>query len=80
MEDGSNPPGPPAGGQKVRAQGEDDWIRSQLRRVYDATVGEQIPDEMMALLRQLDEVSAPAEIDLVRQDGRDGPHGSEGPR
>ena len=79
-DDGATPPGAPEGGRRVRAAGEDDWIRSQLRRVYDATVGEQIPDEMMDLLRQLDQVSAPADMEMSHHDRRDSPHDSEGPR
>ena len=86
MDDGATPPGSSEGGRRPRAAGEDDWIRSQLRRVYDATVGEQIPDEMMDLLRQLDQVSAPSDfsggsdIDLSRHDCLNGSHDSEGPR
>lgn len=80
MDDGATPPGTPAGGKRVRVAGEDDWIRSQLRRVYDATVGEQIPDEMMDLLRQLDQIPVPTDREHPQQDSRDAPHESEGPR
>lgn len=80
MDDGATPPGSTAGGRRARATGEDDWIRSQLRRVYDTTVGEQIPDEMMDLLRQLDQVSLPSEIEAPHRDGGNGAHEPEGPR
>ncbi len=80
MDDGANPPGSPACGRRSRAAGEDDWIRSQLRRVYDATVGEQIPDEMMDLLRQLDQVPVPHDGSLAHRDGGDGSQDAEGPR
>lgn len=32
-----------------------DWIASQLRRVYDEALQEDIPDDMMALLSKLDD-------------------------
>jgi Anti-sigma factor NepR len=31
-----------------------DWIGSQLRRIYDDALQEEIPPEMMALLEKLD--------------------------
>ena len=33
-----------------------DWIASQLRRVYDEALQEDIPAEMLALLGKLDEI------------------------
>jgi hypothetical protein len=33
----------------------EDWIGEQLRHVYDEALDEAIPDEMLALLRQLDD-------------------------
>ena len=32
----------------------EDWIGNQLKRVYDEALHEQIPDDMLALLNQLD--------------------------
>ena len=32
-----------------------DWIANQLRRVYDDALQEEIPDDMLDLLKQLDE-------------------------
>jgi hypothetical protein len=32
-----------------------DWIASQLRRVYDEALQEEIPTDMLDLLKQLDE-------------------------
>lgn len=32
-----------------------DWVGHQLRRAFDDTLNEPVPDEMLALLRQLDE-------------------------
>ncbi len=34
-----------------------DWIASQLRRVYDEALQEAIPEDMMELLNKLDEAS-----------------------
>ena len=39
----------PAGGRKH------DWIASQLRRVYDEALQEEIPEDMLRLLKQLEE-------------------------
>lgn len=33
----------------------EDWIADQLRRVYDEALDEGIPDEMLALLEQLED-------------------------
>jgi Anti-sigma factor NepR len=33
----------------------EDWIAEQLRRVYDEAIGEDIPPNMLDLLRQLDD-------------------------
>ena len=53
-----------------RGPGENDWIRNQLKRVYDTTIREDIPSEMLDLLRQLDDVAAvlPAESDDAAED------------
>jgi hypothetical protein len=45
------------GGGRGRPPGSDrkqDWIASQLRRVYDEALQEAIPDDMLQLLEQLD--------------------------
>ena len=34
-----------------------DWIASQLRRVYDEALQEEIPADMLALLSKLDEAT-----------------------
>jgi hypothetical protein len=49
--------GKDAGGskpEKAERARRQDWIASQLRRVYDEALQEDIPDDMMALLSQLD--------------------------
>jgi hypothetical protein len=43
--------GKPGRAERARKQ---DWIASQLRRVYDEALQEEIPEDMMALLRKLD--------------------------
>lgn len=55
MDSGSNPKTSTT--RRTRAGGDDGWIRSQLKRVYDETLREEIPAEMMDLLRQLDEAA-----------------------
>ena len=46
-EAGEGKPGRPERARKH------DWIASQLRRVYDEALEEEIPEEMMALLSKL---------------------------
>ncbi len=46
-KDQGGPPDPEARKQ--------DWIASQLRRVYDEALQEDIPADMLALLSKLDE-------------------------
>lgn len=43
--------GKPERAERARKQ---DWIASQLRRVYDEALQEEIPADMMALLSKLD--------------------------
>jgi hypothetical protein len=38
-----------------------DWIADQLKRVYDEALGEEIPDNMLDLLRQLNGAAPPGE-------------------
>jgi len=45
------------GGNKQASHRKQEWIASQLRRVYDEALQEDIPPEMLALLNKLDEVS-----------------------
>jgi hypothetical protein len=40
-----------------------DWIASQLRRVYDEALQEEIPEDMLDLLRQLDDRKPEGEDD-----------------
>ena len=44
----------PDAGAPARKQ---DWIASQLRRVYDEALQEEIPADMLALLSKLDEAT-----------------------
>lgn len=46
-----------SGGKQPPSHRKQDWIASQLRRVYDEALQEDIPPEMLALLSKLDEVS-----------------------
>ena len=39
----------------AQANSKQQWIASQLRRVYDEALQEEIPNSMMALLAKLDE-------------------------
>jgi hypothetical protein len=48
--------GKPERAERARKQ---DWIASQLRRVYDEALQEEIPDDMMALLSKLDGKEGP---------------------
>lgn len=50
------PPGPPHG----PGSSKEDWIASQLRHVYDETLSEAIPSDLLALLDQLDEAEGAA--------------------
>ena len=45
-------PGPPGGRSGSRKE---DWIASQLRRVYDEALHEAVPQNMIDLLNALDE-------------------------
>lgn len=40
---------------RVERARKQDWIASQLRRVYDEALQEDIPEDMMALLSKLDD-------------------------
>jgi hypothetical protein len=50
-------PDAPRTASRVRSPGtrKEDWIASQLRRVYDDALNEEIPQEMLDLLSALDE-------------------------
>ena len=48
---GNEPKGPGRPG----GRGKREWIASQLRRVYDEALEEDIPDDMLAILSKLDE-------------------------
>jgi hypothetical protein len=52
------PPDPGTQGEK------EDWIGSQLRRVFDTALSEPLPDDIMSLLDRLDDapVSGTSEI------------------
>lgn len=50
----------------------EDWIASHLRRVYDQALGEAIPQQMLDLLKQLDD----SERD---EDSDEGPEKNRGP-
>jgi hypothetical protein len=50
---------PDRGDRADRAR-KQDWIASQLRRVYDEALQEDIPDDMMALLAKLDDKESEA--------------------
>lgn len=56
----THPPGA-AGGVTRQPHGrgpghrKEDWIASQLRRVYDGAAGEEIPSRMLDLLKALDD-------------------------
>jgi len=39
----------------VGAKSKEDWIGSQLKKVYDEALTEEIPDDMLDLLSALDE-------------------------
>lgn len=49
----------------VSAKGtrKEDWIASQLKSVYDAAAEEPVPDDMLALLDQLDDAGDEPESD-----------------
>ena len=53
MMDGLNISGPEDDNASAGSTKED-WIGSQLKRVYDEALKEPVPDDMMALLNQLD--------------------------
>ncbi|ADZ69488.1 RNA polymerase sigma factor [Polymorphum gilvum SL003B-26A1] len=42
----------------------EDWIGNQLKRIYNEALEEDIPDDMMALLNQLD--AEPADEERVQ--------------
>lgn len=48
---------PPSGPASPR-DGKEDWIGRQLRRVFDDTLNEPLPQDIMSLLEQLDEQPA----------------------
>jgi len=57
-----SPPPPPAtpappGGRRSPGARKEDWIASQLRRVYDEALHEAIPQDMIDLLNALDEAN-----------------------
>jgi Anti-sigma factor NepR len=54
-EGGTRTPGRHDGG------GKREWIASQLRRVYDEALHEDIPADMLALLEKLDRTSEDGE-------------------
>lgn len=52
---GSGGPGKAGGSRPPQGGGDGkDWIASQLKRVYDEALEEEIPPEMLALLEKLD--------------------------
>jgi hypothetical protein len=57
MQDTSTPRPEAPGVARSRSPGarKEDWIASQLRRVYDDALHEAIPKEMMDLLNALDD-------------------------
>jgi hypothetical protein len=44
-----------SGGGKPPGGGKEDWIRDQLRRVYDGALSDTIPQDMLDLLNTLDD-------------------------
>lgn len=53
----SPPIKPPAASRRGRPPGsrKEDWIASQLRRVYDGAAEEEVPASMLDLLKALDD-------------------------
>lgn len=43
---------PPA---KQAGEAKEDWIGAHLRKVYDETLSEPVPDRFLALLKQIDQ-------------------------
>ena len=54
---GRVPPGPP-GGRRSPGARKEDWIASQLQRVYDEALHEAIPQDMIDLLNALDQTDS----------------------
>lgn len=55
---GKDPTGGASGSRKASRPLElkkEDWVGRQLRRVYDDAVNEPLPDELLALLQQIDD-------------------------
>ena len=46
---------PPGGGSRPPGGRKEDWIAQHLRRVYDDALSEDIPQEMLDLLKSLDD-------------------------
>jgi hypothetical protein len=61
---GKGQSGRPAGGGRTRRAGEtkkEDWIGRQLRRVFDDSLGEPLPDDLLSLLEQIEDGSKAGE-------------------
>lgn len=58
-KDGRDLMQPPLSAPTMARDRKEDWIGRQLRRVFDDTLSEPLPDDIMSLLDRIDEQSAP---------------------
>lgn len=53
----------PAGGSGSGRARESDWIGKKLHQVYGEAMAEPIPEQLMALIRKIDDASGPKSND-----------------